>query len=159
MGRKSNMSAQSAAVIAQLRKLGAQPESSLLAAVSTDTTTQLKKRLANLRDNGWLQVDTDAAGTRLWSIRPAARSLFQEQDHAPRKSAGPVKRPRAIPAKRPSASPVERPSASVAVPDACTVAAPRIVHVMHGTYSPPRASAGRPGAHDFLAIRSQGVRC
>lgn len=143
MGRKSNMSAQSAAVIAQLRKLGAQSESVLLAAVSTDTPAQLKKRLVNLRDNGWLQVDTDAAGTRLWSIRPAARSLFPEQDNAPRKNARPAQRPRA----------------SVAASTVCTVAAPRIVHVMHGTYSPPRASAGRPGAHDFLAIRSQGVRC
>lgn len=143
MARKSNMSAQSAAVIAQLRRAGAQSEAVLLKAVSTDTPAQLKKRLANLRDNGWLQVDSDAHGTRLWSIRPAARPLFPELDQAPRRSAAPAQRARA----------------SVAAPAACPVATPRIVHVMRGTYTPPRASVGRPGAHDFLTIRSQGVRC
>lgn len=143
MARKSNMSAQSAAVIAQLRKLGAQPETVLLAAVSTDTPAQLKKRLANLRDNGWLQVDTDAAGTRLWSIRPAARPLFPELAHTPCKKPAPAKQSQG----------------DAAAPVAWAVATARAVPVMYGSYEPPRSSAGRAGAHDFLAIRSQGVRC
>lgn len=143
MGRKSNMSAQSAVVIAQLRKLGAQSETVLLAAVSTDTPAQLKKRLTNLRDNGWLQVDTDAAGTRLWSIRPAARPLFPELAHPPCKKPAPAKEAQV----------------DVAPPVAWAVATARAVQVMHGSYETPRASAGRPGAYDFMAIRSQGVRC
>ena len=150
MGRKSNMSAESAAVIAQLRKLGAQVEDDLAKAVPADTPAQLKKRLANLRDCRWIQAAPNADGVRMWSIRPAARPLFPETDNAPRKPRNSV-----------NAAAEVLPSTNEAAiePIVCEVATPRIVHVMQGEYCPPRASAARPGAHDFLAIPSQGVRC
>lgn len=149
MGRKSNMSAESAAVIAHLRKVGAQTEKDLAKVVPSDTPAQLKKRLANLRDNRWLQVDRAVDEGGLWSLRAAARPLFPELDNAPRKARSAAQAAKAV-----------SPSTSVATsPVPCSVAAPRIVHVMQGNYRPPRAGAGRAGAHDFLSIRSQGVRC
>ncbi|PZP56010.1 MAG: hypothetical protein DI604_35945 [Delftia acidovorans] len=149
MARKSNMSAESAAIVAYLRKNGPQTRQKLTEVVPTDTPGGLAKRLSNLRANGWVQIEKAEGLPVLYAIKPCVRGLFPELDARPSKVARSplLDDAPAIPAKStleptPRPAPVERftpgPMALSAI---------------------PRMVTARPGAQAFLACPSRGVRC
>ena len=85
MARKSNMSAESAAIVAYLRKNGPQTRQKLSEVVPTDTPGGLVKRLSNLRANGWVQIEEAEGMPVLYAIKPCVRGLFPELDARPSK--------------------------------------------------------------------------
>lgn len=149
MARKSNMSAESAAIVVYLRKFGPQTRQKLTEVVPTDTPGGLAKRLSNLRANSWVQIEKAEGMPVLYAIKPCVRGLFPELDarpskvsHAPAPDDAPAiaSKPALVPASQPA--PVER-----YVPGPMTASAA------------PRMGTTRPGALDFLNCPSQGVRC
>ncbi|KEH07081.1 hypothetical protein GY14_30240 [Delftia tsuruhatensis] len=149
MARKSNMSAESAAIVVYLRKFGPQTRQKLTEVVPTDTPGGLAKRLSNLRANGWVQTEEAEGMPVLYAIKPCVRGLFPELDARPSKVArSPAKvGPSATPAKpaleqAPQPAPVER-----------FTPGPMVLSAI------PRMGTARPGALAFLACPSRGVRC
>jgi hypothetical protein len=149
MARKSNMSAESAAIVAYLRTFGPQTRQKLTEVVPTDTKGGLAKRLSNLRANGWLQVEAIQGLPDLYSIKPCVRGLFPERAARPSKPTrsaapdAPIAPPAEVaqvPAQIPA--PVERYAPALMTPSAC-----------------PRMDTTRTGALDFLNCPSRGVRC
>jgi len=149
MVRKSNMSAESAAIVVYLRKFGPQTRQKLTEVVPTDTPGGLAKRLTNLRANGWVQIEEAEGMPVLYAIKPCVRGLFPELDVRPSKVArstaqdgAPVAPAKPAPEPAPPRAPVERFTPGPMVPSAI-----------------PRMSTARPGALAFLACPSRGVRC
>ncbi|PZP57054.1 MAG: hypothetical protein DI604_35085 [Delftia acidovorans] len=149
MVRKSNMSAESAAIVAYLRKNGPQTRQTLTEVVPTDTPGGLAKRLSNLRANGWVQTEKAEGMPVLYAIKPCVRGLFPELDARPSKVARSSAQggPSATPAKpaleqAPPPAPVER-----------FTPGPMVLSAI------PRMDTARPGALAFLACPSRGVRC
>lgn len=149
MARKTNMSAESAAVVVYLRKFGPQTRQKLTEVVPTDTPGGLAKRLSNLRANGWVQIEEAEGMPVLYAIKPCVRGLFPELDARPSKvSRSPAKDgPPVAPAKpvlepAPPSAPVER-----------YTPGPMVISAI------PRMGTARPGALAFLAVPSRGVRC
>ena len=149
MARKSNMSAESAAIVVYLRKFGPQTRQKLTEVVPTDTPGGLAKRLSNLRANGWVQIEEAEGMPDLYAIKPCVRGLFPELDARPSKVARSSAKggPSATPAKpaleqAPPPAPVER-----------FTPGPMVLSAI------PRMSTARPGALAFLACPSRGVRC
>ena len=149
MARKSNMSAESAAIVAYLRKNGPQTRQKLSEVVPTDTPGGLVKRLSNLRANGWVQTEEADGMPVLYAIKPCVRGLFPELDARPSKvSRSPAKDgPPAAPAP-PALEPVPAPA-----PVERFTPGPMVLSAI------PRMGTARPGALAFLACPSRGVRC
>nr|WP_315539474.1 hypothetical protein [uncultured Comamonas sp.] len=136
MSRKSSMSAESKAVLDQLRTCGATTAEHLLAVVPGEALPALGKRLRNLEAGGWVKKERNPAGIVMWGICPSARGLFAEQRPRSRKTASPA-------------------DAFVGTP-----AFPRQINVMHGpVYVPPPNVVTRQGAFDFMQLRSVGMPC
>lgn len=148
MARKSNMSAESAAIVAYLRTHGPQTRQKLAQVVPTDTPGGLAKRLSNLRANGWVQREQTAGQPDLYCIQPSARGLFPELDAARHGKAAvtpliakPAHQPRLqtpLPEQRPTERYVPGPMAASDM---------------------PRMGCNRQGGQDFLNRPSRGVRC
>lgn len=149
MARKTNMSAESAAIVVYLRKFGPQTRQKLTEVVPTDTPGGLAKRLSNLRANGWVQIEEAEGMPVLYAIKPCVRGLFPELNARPSKVArAPVPNDApAMPSKpalesAPRHAPVERYVPGPMPPSAS-----------------PHMGTTRPGALAFLACPSRGVRC
>ncbi len=149
MVRKSNMSAESAAIVVYLRKFGPQTRQKLTEVVPTDTPGGLAKRLSNLRANGWVQTEEAEGMPVLYAIKPCVRGLFPELDARPSKvsralakDGSPVAPAKPVLEPAPPPAPVER-----------YTPGPMVISAI------PRMGAARPGALAFLAAPSRGVRC
>lgn len=132
MSRKSTLSPESAAVIKHLKEHGRCTAAVLCMHFAAMSRKQLLKRLGNLVDLGWLDIDRTDSGDKAWFVRSSARAVAVH-----------------------TTEPKEPPLATAALP----VALPRRVQVMSGTYVPARGPALRPGAMDFRACPSVGYRC
>ncbi|KAA9180621.1 hypothetical protein F3K36_03165 [Delftia sp. BR1] len=149
MARKSNMSAESAAIVVYLRKFGPQTRQKLTEVVPTDTPGGLAKRLSNLRANGWVQTEEAEGMPVLYAIKPCVRGLFPELDARPSKvSPAPAPEDMPVPAYKPALAHAARPA---------TVE--RYIPGPMDLSAIPRMGTARPGALDFLNCPSQGVRC
>lgn len=149
MARKSNMSAESVAIVVYLRKFGPQTRQKLTEVVPTDTPGGLAKRLSNLRANGWVQIEEAEGLPVLYAIKPCVRGLFPELDVRPSKVArssaqdgAPVAPATPVLEPAPPPAPVER-----------FTPGPMVLSAI------PRMDTARPGALAFLDCPSRGVRC
>lgn len=149
MARKSNMSAESAAIVVYLRKFGPQTRQKLTEVVPTDTPGGLAKRLSNLRANGWVQTEEAEGMPVLYAIKPCVRGLFPELDARPSKvSRSPAKDGAPAAPAPPALEPVPPPA-----PVERFTPGPMALSAI------PRMGTARPGALAFLACPSRGVRC
>lgn len=149
MARKSNMSAESAAIVVYLRKFGPQTRQKLTEVVPTDTPGGLAKRLSNLRANGWVQIEEAEGMPVLYAIKPCVRGLFPELDARPSKvTRSSVKDGVPAAPAPPAQEPVPQPA-----PVERFTPGPMVLSAI------PRMGTSRPGALAFLACPSRGVRC
>jgi hypothetical protein len=149
MARKSNMSAESAAIVAYLRKNGPQTRQKLSEVVPTDTPGGLVKRLSNLRANGWVQIEEAEGMPVLYAIKPCVRGLFPELDARPSKvSPAPAPEDMPAPTSKPALAHATRPA-----PVERYTPGPMALSAI------PRMGTARPGALAFLDCPSRGVRC
>lgn len=132
MSRKSTLSPESAAVIKHLKEHGRCTAAALCMHFAAMSRKQLLKRLGNLVDLGWLDIDRADSGDKVWFVRSSARAVAVH-----------------------TTEPKELPLATAALP----VALPRRINVMLGEYVPPRMVSLRPGSLDYQRIESRGHRC
>lgn len=132
MTRKSTLSPVSVAVISSLKEHGAHTAAALCLRIPQESLSQLQKRLRNLAALGWIESRPYGRGGKLWFLRPSARSIAVNNT---------------------GAAPPSEPA------PAGDVAAPRRINVMAGTLGADPAPNYRPGAMQFMAIKSRGQRC
>ena len=149
MVRKSNMSAESAAIVVYLRKFGPQTRQKLTEVVPTDTPGGLAKRLSNLRANGWVQIEEAQGLPALYAIKPCVRGLFPELDARPSKVArSPAQDGAPAAPAKPALEPAPPPTAVERF-----TPGPMVLSAI------PRMGTARAGALAFLDCPSRGVRC
>ena len=149
MARKTNMSAESAAIVVYLRKFGPQTRQKLTEVVPTDTPGGLAKRLSNLRANGWVQIEEAQGLPVLYAIKPCVRGLFPELDARPSKVArSPAQDGAPAAPAKPALEPAPPPTAVERF-----TPGPMVLSAI------PRMGTARAGALAFLDCPSRGVRC
>ena len=138
-----SMSPESQTIIEHLKLHGPTGYDALWALVPTDTRDGFTKRLANLRVCGWIEREEIGCRMRVYRLagdarRRTARQVRTERSQLPR---GRPPGPSAPPAK------------------AENIVPPRRINVMAGTLGPDPDPVYRPGAMQFMAIQSRGLRC
>lgn len=135
MQRKSNMSAESKAIVDYLRTYGPTNRTELNSAIAGQTASGITKRLNNLSIAGWVLYSAQF-GT--WEISPSAHDMFPSTRASLKKDA--------------QQKPPQHTTPAELVP-------PRTFN-FHGTnYVPPSFTPARQGALDFGAVPSRGLRC
>lgn len=130
------MSPESNLVVVYLKANGPRTLDELHAQLPQETRPKFRKRISNLRTNGWLVIETAPDGQLRYRLAPTAV-----------RKAG------------------LRQKAAKCPPDAATVAEPlpivppRRIDVMNTTWLPKPDPVLRAGANDFRAIPSHGLNC